>query len=247
MGIEENILSIVQGLIQGVDITTGEIFDKKILYKNEHISQAIIKLALSTQQNLLYKGKKDSVNIKNRNTKTIFRELKKWRLNKAIEINLPAYCVFSDKELWSIAEGDAETKEDLLLIKGVNNLKYHKYGDDLFQIIKEHIDNRDFASGTKRLHKNPSEPFLENAARPKPVVEDRPKTVNKPVESPDRSHKQPEQSCENCMLYRSAECFGQKGNLLCEFYKPAPTISKEEIANWPEFGDATYFRMGWRR
>lgn len=38
-------------------------------------------------------------------------------------------------------------------------------------------------------------------------------------------------SCDNCMLMRREECFGEKK--ICEFYQHVPYVSKEEIDSWP--------------
>lgn len=46
--------------------------------------------------------------------------------------------------------------------------------------------------------------------------------------------------CFSCMKYRCDECFGDKK---CDEYKKAPDVSKEEQANWPVFGDATYYKL----
>ena len=48
--------------------------------------------------------------------------------------------------------------------------------------------------------------------------------------------------CDNCMEMRSGECAGSQG--MCEFYRYCPSpLSKEQTADWPKYGDATYFRM----
>lgn len=43
-------------------------------------------------------------------------------------------------------------------------------------------------------------------------------------------------TCNDCMLMRSEECVGAKE--ICEFFKYAPTIPKEEMQLWPTIGDA---------
>jgi hypothetical protein len=49
------------------------------------------------------------------------------------------------------------------------------------------------------------------------------------------------ETCKNCMEMRKGECIGKQS--ICEFFRYAPNISKEELDNWPKYGDATYFRM----
>lgn len=48
-------------------------------------------------------------------------------------------------------------------------------------------------------------------------------------------------TCDDCMMMRNGECFGAKE--ICEFFKYAPTISKEEMDSWPEYGDALSYRF----
>ena len=48
-------------------------------------------------------------------------------------------------------------------------------------------------------------------------------------------------TCANCMEMRRNECFGKKE--ICEYFRYALTISKKESENWPQYGDATKFRM----
>ena len=50
-------------------------------------------------------------------------------------------------------------------------------------------------------------------------------------------------SCENCMLPMQDKCQGSLENKACEDYRPRYIASKEEMENWPAYGDATAFRM----
>ena len=54
-------------------------------------------------------------------------------------------------------------------------------------------------------------------------------------------------SCDICALRKNGTC-GSLSNQLCEDYRPTQYISKEEMESFPEFGDATAFRLNkWRR
>ncbi|MCI7148071.1 MAG: hypothetical protein MSA45_08060 [Firmicutes bacterium] len=59
------------------------------------------------------------------------------------------------------------------------------------------------------------------------------------VNSDETIHK-----CKDCMLYRNETCFGSKE--ICEDFRFAPTIPKEEMDLWPKMGDASFYRMGGR-
>ena len=135
----DNIEMIIEAIRKGINPVTGEIFDVSILSEDPIISKEIIKLALTTQNSLTHK-KQDSINALNRNAEDIFQELKEWRLVVACESGLPAYYVFSDKELWNIAKGDVIEKVDLMLIKGISYVKYSNYGDEIFEILEPHIN-----------------------------------------------------------------------------------------------------------
>lgn len=58
--------------------------------------------------------------------------------------------------------------------------------------------------------------------------------VSEPVESVVKH------TCKDCMDYRNGNCFG--ADKICEDFRFAPTFSRKETENWPEVGDATFFR-----
>lgn len=72
-------------------------------------------------------------------------------------------------------------------------------------------------------------------------------TVKPPNEVPATYFKPaPKRACYDCMEMRRGDCFGQKRP--CEFFRPAPSVSREEVNNWPKYGDATYYRLkGFRK
>ncbi len=50
-------------------------------------------------------------------------------------------------------------------------------------------------------------------------------------------------SCDLCKYRRNGTC-GQLKDQICNDYIPIPYISKEEMDNWPKYGDATAIRFG---
>ena len=64
-------------------------------------------------------------------------KLKTWRLSVAKRIKQPAFCVFSDKVLHSIAEERPKTLADLVAISGIGATKALKFGDDVCRICAE--------------------------------------------------------------------------------------------------------------
>ena len=138
----EEIKKILAAIRTGVNPVTGELFDVSLLSENAQVSREIIKLALSTQKDITYK-KKDSNNLLKRDAKTIFDALCEWRREASRTLDLPAYYIFTNKELWAIAEGDVIEKTDLLLVKGIKTRKYEAHGDEVFEILKPFISESD--------------------------------------------------------------------------------------------------------
>ena len=129
------IVELLRSIINGVDPSTGEIFNPRELYDRPELHR-VAKLLSDISAG---HKKPESSNRLNRPSAEIFTILKEWRLEQASIQALPAYMIFTDKELWSIAEGDVCVKEDLLLVNGISDKRYEAYGDDLFEIIKPFI------------------------------------------------------------------------------------------------------------
>lgn len=226
---KDELLVIIKSLTGGINPVTGELFDKNILTEDLEISKAILILALSTQEHLILSKKSESTNSKHRRSDLIWAKLKAWRLEKAIELKLPAYCVFSDKELWSIAEGDVEIKEDLLFIKGIKKTRYELYGEDIFEIIKSceleepvikkfNNFNRMSLENEDLINEHNIKPYFQKEVARSGMI-----------------------NCRKCKLYRREDCVGERQ--ICELFETAPDISKEEMDQWPKYGDATYWRL----
>ncbi len=131
----KNIKNALDNIANGIDPITGEVFDPRELYNNAYLSRSS-KLLNSI---IIGRKKPDSVNRLSRPSDIIFEELRKWRLEQSNIEHLPAYYIFSDKELWSIAEGDVCKKEDLLFVNGISNIKFEKYGDDIYEMLLDFI------------------------------------------------------------------------------------------------------------
>lgn len=236
----DEIKDILRAIRSGCNPITGEIFDTKILSEDPTISREILKLALQTQGNIRMK-KLPSVNALGRDADAIFKELRAWRLDVAHIINLPAYYVFSDKDLWEIAKGDVVEIDDLLFIKGINHKKYELYAADIFEILKPYIEKPLSTSDSSSPAKCKSDirvPEIDPdtiAGENGESYEDLKKFIEEAraaAESAEEDGDSPVKSCKNCMLYRSEDCIGKKE--ICEFYRHAPTISKDEMDNWPK-------------
>lgn len=71
-------------------------------------------------------------NIKNNNLSAndeeLFKKLKNLRLQIAKEKGVPAYLIFNDKTLLDMIYLKPKTKEDMLMVEGVGNIKYNSFG-----------------------------------------------------------------------------------------------------------------------
>lgn len=132
----KDIIEFLNSISSGIDPATGEVFDRRDMYKNAEIYEAVKDIYLYS----IGRKKPTSKNLLDLPAQKIFDELKTWRKSKAEELNLPPYIVFSDKELWSIAEGDVCSKEQLLLVNGISSYKYEAYAEEIFEIIQKYID-----------------------------------------------------------------------------------------------------------
>lgn len=73
------------------------------------------------------------------NTKLV-AALKSWRLEKAHELNVPAFYIFSNKVLDNIAAYLPHTQEELLEVQGIGPAKAEGYGAAILKIVQENCD-----------------------------------------------------------------------------------------------------------
>lgn len=77
-------------------------------------------------------SKSDFTSLQN----NLFEELRLLRLNIAREIHMPPYIVFDDKCLVDMTYKAPTTKEEMLDVSGVGEVKYQKYGERFLEVIK---------------------------------------------------------------------------------------------------------------
>ena len=80
--------------------------------------------------------------------------LKSWRLEKAHELNVPAFYIFSNKVLDNIAAYLPHTQEELLEVPGIGPAKAEGYGAAILKIVQE---NSDGASAVRSRKANEQE------------------------------------------------------------------------------------------
>lgn len=67
----------------------------------------------------------------------LFLELKKLRKGLADKENVPPFMIFSDATLREMSANHPQTKEDLLKVKGIGNVKYERYGAQFLEVLRE--------------------------------------------------------------------------------------------------------------
>lgn len=66
---------------------------------------------------------------------SLFQTLKQWRKNKAAELDVPAFIIFSDRTLRELAIHHPKSFNNLKLIHGIGPEKLERFGADLMAII----------------------------------------------------------------------------------------------------------------
>ncbi|MBA5942624.1 MAG: ATP-dependent DNA helicase RecQ [Methanophagales archaeon] len=128
-----DVIGIIDQLIDGGYLITKQgdsNFPRPLLYLTELAEEALeertaIDLRLPAKTEVV----QDSGNL------SVLGELKKWRRNVASEKNIPAYCVFHDSTLISMANQLPKTRKELNGIKGVGKKKIEDYGEQIIRIL----------------------------------------------------------------------------------------------------------------
>lgn len=67
--------------------------------------------------------------------KAIYEELKKWRIQKSLDMNIPSYMVCHNSELLVVKQ--PQTLSDLRRIKGFGELKVEHHGEDILAVLND--------------------------------------------------------------------------------------------------------------
>ena len=68
--------------------------------------------------------------------KIIYNKLKDWRADKAREAQLPAYIIFHNTHLMSIARHKPCTLDDLENVNGIEKRKVEKFGIEILEVLE---------------------------------------------------------------------------------------------------------------
>lgn len=67
--------------------------------------------------------------------KAIYEELKNWRFQKSLDMNIPSYMVCYNSELLNVVVKQPKTLSDLRRIKGFGELKVEHHGEEILKIV----------------------------------------------------------------------------------------------------------------
>ncbi|MDR3236704.1 MAG: HRDC domain-containing protein [Prevotellaceae bacterium] len=70
----------------------------------------------------------------------LFQQLRSWRMEKATELNMPPYIIFSQKALYELIQYMPTNRKSLLQINGIGQVKFEKFGADIIEIIRKYCD-----------------------------------------------------------------------------------------------------------
>ena len=68
----------------------------------------------------------------------VFDALKAWRLTRSRAAKVPAYVIFADQVLVEVAARRPASREQLLAVSGVGEVKVQRFGDEILGIVAEH-------------------------------------------------------------------------------------------------------------
>ena len=140
------ILDQISLIAQGVDPSTGELFDISILNSDPEIRKAIrILNSVSSRkpepQNSSPTYNSNSIPFRNSEIEIseIAERLRALRRDISAAAALPSYCIFTDKTLDQLAALHITSKPQLLSIHGIGRRRYEDYGDAIFSVLQPFI------------------------------------------------------------------------------------------------------------
>ncbi len=74
---------------------------------------------------------------------SLFEQLRSLRLEQAQKEKVPPYIIFEDTSLIEMSKYMPITPEHFLMMKGVGNRRYEKYGETFLSVIKEYVEKQE--------------------------------------------------------------------------------------------------------
>ena len=102
------------------------------IWGGEHLTMKVPKVSINIEQ----KPSKTEAKVKS-GSPGLFEKLRQLRLEIAREEHMPPYIVFSDKTLVDMCAKLPGTKEEMLAVIGVGEVKYLKYGERFLEVLQK--------------------------------------------------------------------------------------------------------------
>lgn len=110
-----------------------------ILIDMKQISMKVAKVK-EKQVSQTVKKVKQAMSLGNENySEELFEVLKIVRTKIASKEKIPPYIVFSNKTLINMASIKPITRDEMLQVSGVGEVKFDKYGEEFIKVVKEHL------------------------------------------------------------------------------------------------------------
>ncbi|NCC71488.1 hypothetical protein EOM09_07990, partial [bacterium] len=103
---------------------------------SKFITSSMLELIdMKKKEKSLFEFEKSISSIDVSNDVVLKNQLKNWRSEKANKTGLPLYMIIPNSAIDEIARFKPQTKNDLLNIKGMGEMKVAKYGDEIMRIL----------------------------------------------------------------------------------------------------------------
>ncbi|MDR0543268.1 MAG: HRDC domain-containing protein [Dysgonamonadaceae bacterium] len=73
----------------------------------------------------------------------LFARLRSWRMAKAVEMNVPAFGIFTQKTLYELINYLPADEKSLRKINGIGAKKFLQFGTEIMEIIREYCEEKD--------------------------------------------------------------------------------------------------------
>ena len=117
--------------------------------------------------------------------------------------------------------------------------------EKLVALFNEGFSVREIAQVLKRGEKAIRIRLRNKGIDPDTIIEVKAETSVPRMNEGVKETAKAEITCQSCRFARSGDCFPQKE--ICADYERAYEVPKDERAEWPEMGDASYLRQNGRR
>ncbi len=133
---------------------------KKVLFEGKKVRLA----------NIVQKAESVKTERTPRKRADLFEKLRTLRLKLALELNKPAFVVFTDATLEDMERKKPRTRQEFATVSGVSEAKLEKFADAFLKLINRHLDTMDHNLST---HERSYKMFAEERLSPSEIAQTR--------------------------------------------------------------------------